>query len=245
MVMGEPEAAQAARGSVLVPESVFADVPENADWRYVLQTTHGLDPKVMRECYTPVEGCRGVEHLRTQFQRENKIPPIPFDPKCVGKPLLWNNSDNYTIARVWCKKTQASFAVEKATPPMPNMREGLEHLRQMLLFRPLSTDLDRWAKLWAAACREEKRKADMPIPPDGVWLEEPRRKRRSDSEEKEIPAFLPPVCDGTPRSAADLLDWENAEIGTLDGYKIVRIPYIPGRKKCDDESENMSSEWTL
>ena len=107
---------------------------------------HGLDPKVLRAEYTPVTGCVGDEHTRTPFQESSKIPGPPFDLKCIGKPLLWNNSDSYTIQKVWSKATANAFTVSKASPKIPSELEAVKHVEQMLRWRPLSTDMDRWAK---------------------------------------------------------------------------------------------------
>ena len=70
VLMDDPEAAQAARGSVR--GSLYDELQEGCDWRYELTTRYGLDPKVLIEGYTPMEGCRGIEHERTRFKIENE-----------------------------------------------------------------------------------------------------------------------------------------------------------------------------
>ncbi len=89
-VIEEPDAAQAASGR-LVPKCIFENLEEGDDWRYKLQTEFGLDPRILAEGYTPVKGCQGIDHPRTKFQLDNRIPGVVFDQKALGKPLLWNN----------------------------------------------------------------------------------------------------------------------------------------------------------
>ena len=95
VLMGAPEAAQAASGSV--QKTLLGDLKEGCDWRYELTTGHGLDPKVLREGYTPVKMCLGIEHNRTKFQMEKKIPGPAFDCRAIEKPLLWNNDGKYKV----------------------------------------------------------------------------------------------------------------------------------------------------
>ena len=170
VLMDDPEAAKAASGSV--PKSLFGDLEEACDWRYELTTRHGLDPKVLKECYTPVDRCVGVDHNRTTFQMEKRIPGPAFDCRAIGKPLLWNNDGKYKIQVSWSKAVEKSLTVTKATPPVPSVSEGVEHVRQFLRLRPLSSDMDRYVDTWASASREEKRRATEP---KGVWAESSRK----------------------------------------------------------------------
>ena len=145
VVMGDSEAAQAASESLL-PKSLFGDLGEKDDWRYVLMTEHGLDPKVLEPRCTPVAGCGGSDHPRTKRQAESRIPGPVFDHRAIGKPLLWNNDGTYKIQISWSKAVEKSLTVKKASPPLPDVAEGVEHVRQFLRFRPLSTDMDRYVE---------------------------------------------------------------------------------------------------
>ena len=181
---------------------------------------------------------------RNEFLQLNAIKPPDFDPRCFGRPLVWNSCDatsklfaKYKVVRGWGKwavKHYGDMAYPKTTDP----KHFISLVREFLHVRPLAYEIEKWIEYWI-----KKRLYDTKHTKKGkgLWGE-----ASSDEEVEQDPAPKPAerMSGSKPaRRCADCFDWSKIEPfeikgkrGTFKGYKVA---FLAGGRSASGNAGNV------
>jgi len=121
----------------------------------------------------------------------------------------------YRIAYNWSKTSgvQNMIETEILGGALPNKLEPVMFVRQFLALRPLSQDLERWIEYWS------------------TWGRMVGDFRVSLGQDVTTP---PITAADVPHVAADLFDWDRAEIKRFGKFECHSVPYLPGHHKAGE-----------
>ena len=89
-----------------------------------------------------------------EIMQKNAIKPPDFDPRCFGRPLVWNSCDatnklfsKYKIVRGWGKWAEKRYGTE-AYPRTTDPNDYITLVREFLHARPLAYEIEDWIIYW-------------------------------------------------------------------------------------------------